>query len=107
MLDTGCYDSITYLDLWDGKEIEKYEQTSGTWEGNSKFQLSSKNVKDIIIGDTVIEKLTFDRIHETESDIFNSIKESGLVDIILGSEFFLRTKVTVDTKNEMCYVVSY
>ena len=107
MLDTGCYDSMTFLDLWDDEKLEKYEQTSGTWEGNSKFQLSSKNVKDIIIGDAVIEKLTFDRIHKTESDIFNSIKESGLVDIILGSEFFLRTKVTVDTKNEMCYVVSY
>lgn len=107
MLDTGCYDSITFLDLWNDEQLEKYEHTSGTWHGNSKFQLSSKNVKDIIIGDAVIEKLTFDLIHETESNIFNSIKESGLVDIILGSDFFRRTKVTVDTKNEMCYVVSY
>ena len=107
MLDTGCAFTFAYVDLWDEEQSEKFEETGDTWEGKSKFQVSRKKVKDIVIGDTVIEKLTFDRIHKTESDIYNSTKESGLVDVILGSGFFLRAKVTVDTKNEMCYVVPY
>ena len=104
MLDTGNGPTYTYVDLWDD-QLEKFELTGVTWEGDSKFQVSRKKLKDVVIGDTVIEKITFDRVHETESSIYNSIKESGQVDIILGSEFFLRAKVTVDTKNNMCYVV--
>ena len=103
MLDTGNSVNFTFVDLWD-EQIEKYEFKVNTYEGERNFLESQSKVNDIAVCEGVIEKLVFHLVHETDSDIYNGINDCG-IDIILGPEFFLKARITVDTKNKLCYVV--